>query len=332
MSIFERFLGDPLFANLTLFEPTTQTSKSVAPETFPTKRKFIVSDQPIPQDVSDSIGPVLTNVDGLAPQEISEAVFYIGMQCDSDALPVLRRIKQHGGTFVPHLNFAKTEYRFVNRLAHNAMVKTWTEKGHAVSHLHTGIHENLCEALDITRTVEGDYVEIGVYRGGSALTAINYLDQLACVGAPCRKAWLLDTYDGFTYEEAVGSMDALWSGTHRLYGKDETMKYIRETVMSDVSSEFELIAVNICADDLPFGIKKISVANIDVDMYEATLAALHKVSPLMAQGGIIIAEDPTATPGLYGALLALDEFMTSPAGRPFYKIFKGSQYFLIRMH
>ncbi|MEM5300097.1 hypothetical protein VSR82_38500 [Burkholderia sp. JPY481] len=37
--------------------------------------------------MSDSIALVLTNVDGLAPQEISETVLYIGMQSDSDALP-----------------------------------------------------------------------------------------------------------------------------------------------------------------------------------------------------------------------------------------------------
>jgi len=332
MSIFHRFLGDPLFANLTLFEPITQTSKSVGPETFPDKKRYIVSDQPVPSEQVERIGPVIRDITSLPASEIAESVFYVAFQCDSDALPTLRAIKQHGGIFVPHMNFAKTDYRFVNRLAHNAMVKTW-EKGDSVSHLNTGIHENICEALDLTSNLDGDYVEIGVYRGGSALTALNYLDELAArsVQAPRKKAWLLDTYEGFNYEEAGRSSDTLWSGTHGLYGKEETMRYIRNTIMKDVSSDFELVASNICADDLPVSIKKIAVANIDVDMYEATLAALHKVAPLIVQGGIIIAEDPTSTPGLYGALLALDEFMASPAGAPFYKIFKGSQYYLIKV-
>jgi hypothetical protein len=332
MSIFQRFLGDPLFANLTLFEPITQSSKSVGPEAFPGKKCYVVSDQPIPEDVAERLGPVISDVTALSPEQVVESVFYVAFQCDSDALPSLRYIKQHGGAFVPHMNFSKIDYRFVNRLAHNAMVKTW-EKGDSVSHLNTGIHENICEALDLTARLEGDYVEIGVYRGGSALTALNYLDELAARNPdlPRKKAWLLDTYEGFNYEEAGLSGDALWSGTHGLYGKDETMTYIRDTIMKDVSSEFELVASNICADDLPDGIKKIAVANVDVDMYEATLSALQKVAPLIVRGGIIIAEDPTSTPGLYGALLALDEFMASPAGAPFYKIFKGSQYFLIKM-
>jgi hypothetical protein len=323
MSIFQRFLGDPLFANLTLYEPITQTSKSVGPEAFPGKRRYVVSDQPIPEEVVERLGPAISDVRALSPQEIAASVFYVAFQCDSDALPTLRYIKQHGGVFVPHMNFAKIDYRFVNRLAHNAMVKTW-EKGDSVSHLNTGIHENLCEALDLTAQLEGDYVEIGVYRGGSALTALNYLDQSAASNEdlPRKKAWLLDTYEGFNYEEAGRSSDALWSGTHGLYGRDETMRYIRDTIMKDVSSDFELVASNICADDLPAGIENIAVANVDVDMYEATLEALHKVAPLIVPGGIIIAEDPTSTPGLYGALLALDEFMVSPAGAP---------YFLIKM-
>jgi hypothetical protein len=40
------------------------------------------------------------------------------------------------------------------------------------------VHENICEALEITKDVEGDYVEVGVYKGGSALTALNYLHQI----------------------------------------------------------------------------------------------------------------------------------------------------------
>ncbi|RZF23566.1 hypothetical protein EVC45_43765 [Paraburkholderia sp. UYCP14C] len=108
MSIFGHFLEVLLFVSLMLFEQTTQTSKSVAPETFPTKRK------------------------------ISETVFISECNAILMRCRVLRRINQHGGTFVPHLNFAETEYRFVKGLAHNATVKTWTETGHAVSHLHTG--------------------------------------------------------------------------------------------------------------------------------------------------------------------------------------------------
>lgn len=325
-------MGDPLFANLSLFEHITEATKNLGPDAFPGKSRYILSDQEVPQEVIDRIGPVLINLDSLTQEHIAASVFYVAYQCDSDALPVIRSIRQQGGSFVPHMRFTKVEYRFVNRTAHNAMSKTWS-KGDQVSHLHAGIHENICEALELTSRIDGDYVEIGVYRGGSALTSLNFLDELCqrYPSLPKKKAWLIDTFDGFTYDEAATSFDALWSGTHQLYGKEQTMSYLRDSIFNEVATEYELVASNICADPLPAGIRKIAVANVDVDMYEATLAALHRVAPLMAQGGIIIAEDPTSTPGLYGALLALEEFMESPAGAPFYKIFKGSQYFLIKM-
>jgi len=70
-----------------------------------------------------------------------------------------------------------------------------------------------------------------------------------------------------------------------------------------------LIQNNICKDDLPKEIEKIAVANIDVDMYEPTLVALNKVSDLVVKGGVVIVEDATSTPCLYGAYLAMEEFL-----------------------
>jgi hypothetical protein len=267
---------------------------------------------------------VLPSLDGLDRALFPRITFYVYFLCDSDALPVLREIKAHGGTYIPPLIFRKTEYRFVNRLAHDAMSRTWACKDR-VSHLNLVVHENLCEALELTRDVPGDFVEIGVYLGGSALTAMHYLEAQGVA----RKAWLLDTYDGFNYEEADRSADAIWARTHGLYGVQGTMDHIRQTCR-DLSVPHELVANNICRDPLPFGITHIAVANIDVDMYEPTLAALHKVAPLVSPGGIIVSEDPTSTPGLYGALMAMEEFLASPAGRDFRALFKQGQYFLMK--
>ena len=177
----------------------------------------------------------------------------------------------------------------------------------------------------MTRNVPGDYVEVGVYLGGSACTALNYLDA---IGSKNRKVWLLDTFDGFNYLEAGESPDALWAGTHGLLGVSETMAFIKLT-LADIDCEFELVETNICTKQLPEPIQSIAVANIDVDMYEPTLAAYMKVAPLIQSGGIIIAEDPASTPGTYGALVAMHTFLESPAGQRFKVVFKQGQYFLI---
>jgi hypothetical protein len=74
------------------------------------------------------------------------------------------------------------------------------------------------------------------------------------------------------------------------------------------------------------------VANIDVDLYEATKVALERVAPLVVLGGIIICEDPASTPGLYGAYVAMHDFLEgNEDGRKFLPVFKGGQYFLIKV-
>ncbi|MDE1184171.1 TylF/MycF/NovP-related O-methyltransferase [Paraburkholderia sp.] len=331
MDQFKRIPEADLFSNLAMYEPFSDSTKDLSPAAFPGRNVYIVTDQQVPAETVARLGAtVLPSLDGLTDDQIARALVYVYFGCDSDAVASLRRLKAAGGTYVPQLNFMKTEYRFVNRKANDALRATWS-KSDRVSHLLMPIHENICEAIEITSHLGGDYVEIGVFRGGSALTALNYLEQQQhTAGATRRKAWLLDTFEGFNYEEARTSSDALWSDTHKLYGRDATMAHIRET-LSHITVPFEMVAGNICADELPAEITRISVANIDVDMYEPTLAAYRKVADLIEVGGLIIAEDPASTPGLYGALLAMEEFLESEQGKRFYKVFKGSQYFLIKM-
>lgn len=305
-----------------LFTRWDHRGQQFHPSNFP--HTVLVTDQPVPDETAAQFGAVLPSLDGLDRELFPRIRFFVYFLCDSDALPVIREIQAHGGSYIPHLDFSKTQYRFVNRHAHDAMQRTWALKDR-VSHLQAITHENLCEALDLTQDVPGDYVEIGVYLGGSALTALHYLEETGSH----RKAWLLDTFDGFNYAEADRSPDAIWAHTHGLYGVQGTMDHIRQT-FAGITVPFELVAANICRDPLPAGVGAISVANIDVDMYEPTLAALHAVAPRLSPGGIIIAEDAASTPGLYGAYVAMHEFLASPAGQGFRPLFKQGQYFLMR--
>lgn len=301
----------------------------VKPDRFLGKKLFLVTDQAIKSTTLND-AEVLNTTKNLSDEVVRNSVFYIYFLCDSDALPEVRRIIKCGGVLIPHLDASKTYYRFINRHALNAILET-LKKGDRISHFHNTIHENICEALEITKELDGDYVEIGVYKGGSALTALNYLRDLrdSKNNKVNRKAWLLDTFDGFTYDEASQSSDAIWAGTHKLFGVTKTIDYIGET-LSDVGVNFELVQANICSDTLPDCIKKVVVANIDVDMFEPTRDSLLKISPLVVEGGIILCEDPASTPALYGALLAMDDFLATPEGAKYIKIFKHGQYFLLK--
>jgi hypothetical protein len=297
---------------------------------FKGKKKFLLTDCNIrPNKLKDI--EVLRTTQNLSNEVVRNSFFYIYFICDSDALPELRRIVSCGGVFYPHLNASKTHYRFINRQALNAILSTH-KKIERLPHYPNIIHENICEALELTKNLDGDFVEIGVYKGVSALTALNYLCDLRDEknNKVNRKAWLLDTFDGFNYDESYKSSDVMWAETHKLFGVKETMNYIRET-FSDISVDFELVQSNICTDMLPSAIKKIVVANIDVDMLEATRDSLLKISPLMVKGGIIVCEDPASTPACYGAFLAMEDFLASKEGKNYIKIFKHGQYFLIRL-
>lgn len=323
--LFTRLEDDSLFKKL------KHENRSLEPNSFNGKTSYVLSDRSISESTRN-LGKLIRSISEVPTSKISDSVFYTYFNCDSDAIPHLKTIRTNGGIYVPHMDSSKTEYRFVNKNALKAMQKTWNKKAR-LSYLSAVTHENICEALEITRRVEGVYIEIGVYLGASAITALNYIQETGSHDglSESRGVYLLDTFNGFDYAESDQSADAIWAGTHKLFGVDRTMEYIK-TTMADVTVPFKMVCANILDENaVPKEITKIAVANIDVDMYEPTLVALQKVSDLMSLGGIIIAEDPASTPALYGALLAMEEFLASPRGSKFVRIFKRGQYFLLKI-
>jgi hypothetical protein len=302
---------------------------SFAPASFPGKKTYILTDRLKLKMFEKELGPLIVSLDGFSDKDISNSVFYIFFNFDCEALPLLKRIKENGGIFIPPVLTGKIQYHAANKWAFDAVCLT-EMKRERISHVNLDIWNNICEAIDITKNLEGDYLEIGVYRGGSALVAMNCIELMQQDNAiKERKMFLLDTFDGFNYEEAQTSCDQIWKNTHKLFGVDETMDHIHET-FKDNTVPYILLENNICKDNLPDDVKKIVVANIDVDMYEPTIDALNKVSDYVVSGGIIICEDAASTPGLYGSYLAMEEFLSSEKGKAYIKVFKGSQYFLIK--
>lgn len=164
--------------------------------------------------------------------------------------------------------------------------------------------ENIFQALNNSASLEGDYVEIGTFKGDSASAALNYMKRKEIN----KKAYFLDTFIGFDYQEAYDSQDAYWQNTHKDTSYENVKKRLEKYKNANV------IKLNIISDNLPFEINKICVANIDVDMYEAVKAALYKVKDKIVQNGIIIAEDYGHTPGLIGAQKAVREFLEENPG------------------
>lgn len=295
------------------------------------KLKIISKDQ----TVTDKIFKI-NSTENLVPSDISRSIFLIGKIQGDKIIEDIKKIHENKGFYkslpvnknnLLHDTSKATSYRFTNTKCLNAIKKTF-EKKYRISHFDRNLintHENICEGIELTKNIIGDYIEIGVYMGGSALTALNYMKEINL----SRNVYLLDTFNGFNYEESKDSLDIEWYKTHDVFENEIKAKlYLNETLKD--FKNYELVTSNICQNDLPEKIKRISLANIDVDMYEPTRDSLLKVSKKMSKDGIIMCEDPVHR-GLSGSLYAMEDFLkNTEEGKKYTKIFKKNHYFLIK--
>jgi hypothetical protein len=261
--------------------------------------------------------------------QCQEKIFVPLFKFDLNALPYLKRIQECNGRYLPMVSGQKNSYRFINEDAHDAILATYLQLNR-ISHWAMETHENIAEALEMTKHVAGAVLEVGVYKGGTALTALNYLEisSRGKTELTKREVFLFDTFDGFGKGER-NSVDPIWSGTHQIFGSSATIKYVSET-LETAGYKYSIQALNIISEKLPIEIGSISFAHIDVDSYLATSAALKKIAPIVSIGGIMLLEDPAGTPLLYGAFLAMHEFLGTADGKKFLCVLKTSHYLLIR--
>jgi len=184
---------------------------------------------------------------------------------------------------------------------------------------------NLAQALYRTRRLSGDVVEVGCFRGSSGSVMLDYA---ANKNLPPRHFWFFDVFQGFDYDEALASSDATWANTHATEGE----AVVRQRLEGKAgANQVTVEKLNIITDELPDELGPLAVANIDVDLYEAVLAGLTRIAPLIQIGGIMICEDAGHTPALVGAALALEQFLDSDLGAGFTPVHMTSgQTFLVR--
>jgi Macrocin-O-methyltransferase (TylF) len=184
---------------------------------------------------------------------------------------------------------------------------------------------NLTQALYRTRRLTGNVVEVGCFRGSSGSVMLDYA---ANKNLPPRRFWFFDVFQGFDYDEALASSDATWANSHATEG-DAIVRQRLERKAG--ANQVTVKKLNIITDETPDDLGPIVVANIDVDLYEAVLAGLTRIAPLMQIGGIMICEDAGHTPALVGAALALEQFLDSDLGAGFTPVHMTSgQTFLVR--
>lgn len=300
---------------------------SYQPEDLRLKRKFlyILTDVPtmVNADLSALTDGVVSNLDTLSDDTIANSAFYVYFTRSDYAVPFLRKIIKNKGLFAPPPDFTKKSFESHSGTA----TLTYDEAAGILQGNMFGEREcqmQICQAVEITKNVPGDFVEIGVYSGSSALIALVHMKNLGIQ----RNCWLLDTYAGFNYEAAKSSSDMIWDNTHQM-DADKTIERIIN-LTANVGYKVNVVANEICSQELPVEIQKVALAHVDVDMYEAVLAALTKLGPLMQHKGIIVVDDAAATPGLYGAYVAMMDFLETEIGSNFICVQTTTKHFLIR--
>jgi O-methyltransferase len=157
----------------------------------------------------------------------------------------------------------------------------------------------------VSRDIPGDFVECGVWRGGSVVAMIATLQEL---GRDDREIWLYDTFEGMTEptEHDTSPVDAPaledWRaaqerGEHpwgELFGPgslNETR--VRETVLATGYPEARLHFVRgpverTIPEQAPAAI---ALLRLDTDWYASTRHELEHLYPRLSPGGVLIIDD-----------------------------------------
>lgn len=244
-------------------------------------------------------------------------IFFLIFDSDENALTAVRVVKQRRARWFPIKKGVLARYWHLHDQVRAVLRDELADQQAAgFSKWDDGDFTNLIQAIDITRDLDGAFVEIGAFRGSSGSLALRYMKETALR----RDCYFLDVFEGFEYEAARTSPDAAWAGTHKTEGRDVVEGRLKRHEDIDHGPRVTVVQANIISDPLPAGTERIALANIDVDMYEAVLAALERVGPRLVPGGLMVVEDPGHTPHLIGARLALEEFMERDGGSRYRRI------------
>jgi len=168
----------------------------------------------------------------------------------------------------------------------------------------------------VSNNLPGDFVECGVWRGGSAMCIAYKLKQLGILD---RKIWLYDTYTGMTppsnkdIEAYTGrSANDLLNKTAKDDGDNVWCIASKEDVSKNIFStgypmDNVMFIEGDVLDTLNISIPgQISLLRLDTDWYESTRKELHVLYPLLVSGGVCIIDDY----GYWrGSRIAVDEYL-----------------------
>ncbi|ANY68943.1 macrocin O-methyltransferase [Paenibacillus sp. BIHB 4019] len=152
-----------------------------------------------------------------------------------------------------------------------------------MNHLH-----QLMNAV-VNNNIEGDFIETGVWRGGTCIFMRGFLKVN---GITNRKVIVADSFEGLPAPEARCPIDE----TSKFHEQDFLRVSLPEVVSNfqkyDLYDDGIIFLKGWFKDTLPAApTNKIAIARLDGDMYSSTMDALTHLYPKVAIGGFIVIDD-----------------------------------------
>ena len=160
----------------------------------------------------------------------------------------------------------------------------------------------LLDALNyvVLNNIPGDYVECGVWKGGSSLAVSLMLEKLSKYNI---NLWLFDTFSGMSKPTSIDVDNKGNTASERLENEDKNTSLVwAYSELDEVKSNMKIskfpksnvkyikgkVEDTLLMDDIP---EKISILRLDTDWYESTKIELEILYPRLVKGGIIIIDD-----------------------------------------
>lgn len=152
-----------------------------------------------------------------------------------------------------------------------------------------------CVADVLARTVPGDLIETGVWRGG---TTIFMRGLLKAYGITDRRVWVADSFQGLPEPD-----ETKYPNEARAHHSKTMIQEYKHFAVSaaDVRANFArygLLDEQVCflegwfKDTLPDApIEQLAIIRLDGDYYESTMDALQSLYPKLSPGGYVIIDD-----------------------------------------
>ena len=172
----------------------------------------------------------------------------------------------------------------------------------------------------VENKIPGDFVECGVWKGGSVMMIAHTLAKLDDTN---RTIYLFDTFKGMTPPSSrdvrISDNAPAHSLTNQQGDHDEyayaSLQEVRKNIYSTPypQEKFVLVQGDV-KDTIPHhGLQDIALLRLDTDWYESTKHEMTHLFPLISQNGVLIIDDYGH---FSGSRDAVDEYFSTHSIRP----------------